>query len=647
MQQVFTTVFDLFGTINKEGFIKKIEGKLLDEIEIVDREKLLGEKFVNLNFLKTDAFSEPTFKNILLNCEKGNNSKITSIVSINGEIDKTLEITFIPLKQNGKLTEKVFFGAIDITNKQKEVEFYKQRSEHFLFAAENAGIGLWFWDLVKDEVFSTPKCNQLFELEPYETFHLSHIFSIVHPDDLQKVESDLRESHENGVEYNMEFRVIYTDGNIHWISSRGKTFFDVHNKHVSMMGSVREITDKKMASEELAVIYEREKKARDEAVRANKAKDFFLAVVSHELRSPLNAILGWTKILLSKEVDAETRINALETIERSAKSQSKLIEDLVDSARITSGKLKLEMRPVNIYEIICNVFNSKKPEAESKNINLEFNYESKNLEVFGDTIRLQQIFTNLLSNAVKFTNDGGKISIDLEKSAYLVQVKIKDDGQGISTEDLPKIFEQFSQGNNKSDDNKMGLGLGLSIANILIQKHEGEIYAESPGHNLGSTFTVNLPLYSDDTDTAEEEKNLSNFNEKVLDDLEILVVEDDYDSRNVLTLFLEQMGAKVDSADSAKEALEILENRIMPPNLIISDIAMPEEDGNSLIKKIRSFEKENFRSIPAIALSAFTAFDNKEKAIESGFQIYHTKPFDPDLLVEEIKSLTEIEIKSA
>ncbi len=640
MQQVFEYIFDLYGTIDNNGYLKEINGKILNEQNFII-DKLIGQKISDTEFFNIPSFTGSILENILSNAGKGQETKLILKLSLKNPRYKNFEVTFVPLKEKGHSTGNIFWGAKDITTKENEVIFYKERSEHFLYAAENAGIGLWFWDLKKDQIFSTPKCNKIFDLPPFEIFELEKFFRIVHPDDLPRVEAELKHSHENGDDYSLEFRLIYMDGNIHWIAARGKTFFDTNDQPLSMMGSVRKITDQKMASEELAIIYEREKKARSEAVQANKAKDFFLAVVSHELRSPLNSILGWAKILLSREVDDETRKNALETIERSAKSQSKLIEDLLDSARVTSGKLKLEMRPVNLYQIIQNIYNAKRPEAEAKNINLEFQADNKNAEVFGDTVRLQQVFLNILSNAVKFTQEGGRIYIQLVQSKDNALVSIQDNGRGINNVEIETIFDQFSQVNDGSEGNNLGLGLGLSIAKILVQKHDGEISVESAGIDKGSTFTVSLPLVTSDSDVPEETATDKTADEISLQNLQILVVEDDYDSRNVLQLFLEQLGAVVESADSAKEAINILDNQVLSPDLIISDIAMPEEDGNSFIKKIRSSESTRHRDIPAIALSAFTALENREKAINSGFQIYHTKPFDPDLLIEEIKQLAQ------
>lgn len=392
-------------------------------------------------------------------------------------------------------------------------------------------------------------------------------------------------------------------------------------------------------SEEISKIYENEKKAREEAREANRAKDFFLAVVSHELRSPLNTILGWSKILLTKEINEATRRNALETIEKSARAQARLIDDLVDSSRIASGKLRLEFRRVNLFEILKTVYDLHKSAAENKNINLEFYFDKENILLFGDSSRLQQIFTNLVSNALKFTPKGGHIRIDAQTSENQVKVFVKDSGQGISPELLARIFGQSKQDDEKTPLNRSGLGLGLSTVKILSEKHNGTIQVESKGVNKGSIFTVVLPLFNDEEETSASQivasKEISPLN-----GINILVVEDDADSREVLQLFLEQSGAIVKSAAAAAPAIEFLKNADKSlPDIIISDLAMPEEDGFSLLSRIRKLPVEKGGSIPAIALSAFASKTNKKQAYENGFQKYHTKPFEPDGIVRDILGL--------
>jgi signal transduction histidine kinase/ActR/RegA family two-component response regulator len=463
------------------------------------------------------------------------------------------------------------------------------------------------------------------------------LIEAVHPDDRERVTESLQKAHINGTKYNEEFRVLYGDGRQEWLSAEGKSFLDDKGEPEKMTAVIRKITEQKLADEELVRVYDREKKARDEAEEANRAKDFFLAFVSHELRSPLNAILGWSKILLSRPVDEETRRSALETIEKSARSQTKLINDLVDSARVASGKISLEYRPTNLYEIVKVSYISQKPAADLRNIELEFKSDSDEVTVFGDANRLQQVFVNLISNSVKFTNEGGKVVINLTTGPDFAEIVVADNGRGISPDSLPNIFRQFSQVQPTHDISKGGLGLGLSIVKILVGKHGGTVTAESAGVGQGSTFVVRLPRRIGEIATDGATSLAGTDNSAALKGLRILVVEDDNDSREVLQLFLEQTGAIVESVPSAKDAIAIFQRPANSlPDVMISDLAMPEEDGYSLIGKIRKLPPERGGRIPAIALSAFATNESKQRAIECGFDYYSSKPFEPDLLTSDI-----------
>jgi len=633
-EEVLENLFAFFGTLSSEGFVLSLKGKVFERTE-TNPQLLIGQRFSETVYWQSSEFTSSVLEKSIDEAAKGQQSKTLLDFRINAEEKLIIELFLYPLEEQG--SRRIFFCAQDVSIREKEIEFYRRRSEHLLYAAENADIGLWFWDLVEDKIFSTPKCNELFEFPVNEPITLLSIADMVHPEDAEQVQAALTESQTYGKEYDSEFRIIHSDASVHWISTKGKTYLDAEGKPFSMMGVVRGITEKKTASEELSKIYESEKKARDEAEEANRTKDSFLAIVSHELRSPLNAILGWTKILLTKNVDGETQRNALETIERSARSQAKLIEDLVDSARIASGKLRLEFRPTNLYEVIKNVYNSQKPSAEAKEIALEFNAERPKIHVFGDMVRLQQIFTNIVSNSIKFTPEGGEVAVNVSTNNGNVTVSVKDNGQGISTEALPKIFRQFAQGDEKTSGDRSGLGLGLSISKILIEKHNGTIDAESKGMGQGAEFTVRLPLLLTEDEISAEIKRSNPKEEKFLENVKILIVEDDADSRQVLQLVLEQSGAEVKTAESARDALRLLaasENDL--PDVIISDLAMPVEDGYALINQIRKLPENKGGKIPAIALSAFAAGENKQKAYSLGFQKYHTKPFEPDVLIEDI-----------
>ena len=338
-KDVLEDISTFSGTMSLEGKILSLKGKVFERTE-TDPNLLIGQKFSETVYWQASESVPMLLNNAVEVAAGGEKTFILLDFRVSAEEILKVELFLYPFKEKG--IRQIFFCAQDVTLREKEIEFYKERSEHLHYAAENAGIGLWFWDLKADKIYSTPQCNKILEVPVNEPITLHSIDHILHPEDREQVTSTLNNSQKFGGDYESEFRVIYSDGTINWIATRGRTYLDADGKPFSMMGIVREISEKKFASEELAQIYERERKARDEAEEANRMKDYFLAIVSHELRAPLNAILGWTKILRTKVVDQETSQNALETIERSARSQAKLIEDLVDSARIASGKLRLE-----------------------------------------------------------------------------------------------------------------------------------------------------------------------------------------------------------------------------------------------------------------------------------------------------------------
>lgn len=636
--EIFHDAFAFYGLLSQEGFLLELKGKIFAEAK-TEPELLVGHKFSETVFWQSAPHISDKLIKSIDQAASGKKEKVELDFRLGVQKILNVEFNLIPqLDENGKV-KNIFFYGLDLTDKIKEINFYRERSEHFLYAAESADVGLWFWDLSRDEIFSTPKCNEFYELPPHEIFTYESFVSNLHPEDRSRVVNDLREAQVHDTEFNIQFRIVLSDQNTQWLSLRGKTFYDAEKNPISMMGIVRRITETRLAADELARINESLTKARDEAEDANRAKDYFLAIVSHELRSPLNAILGWAKILLTKEVDEKTRRNALETIEKSAKAQAKLIEDLVDSSRIASGKLRLELRPVNLSEILKSVYNAVKPTAEAKDINLRFSPDVELGDVYGDSVRLQQVFTNLLNNALKFTQAGGNVSIDCRIEASTAVISIQDDGQGISAETLPNIFRQFAQADEKLTRDRSGLGLGLAIVKTLVEKHEGIIQAKSAGLGQGATFTVKLPLLDIKTNDTEsgEIADLNIGEQKLLNGVKVLVVEDDQDSREVLQLFLEQSGAKVESAESAAQAWQLLtESQQSAPDIIVSDLAMPVEDGYSFISRLRHLNNGVIKEIPAMALSAFASAENRKRAYECGFQLYHTKPFEPDGIVKDI-----------
>ncbi|MEH2259534.1 AAA family ATPase [Nostoc sp.] len=390
-----------------------------------------------------------------------------------------------------------------------------------------------------------------------------------------------------------------------------------------------------------AHLYEAERTARSAAESANRIKDEFLAVLSHELRTPLNPILGWAKLMQSRKLDQATSDRALETIERNAKLQTQLIEDLLDVSRILQGKLNLNFDRINLVSVMEAAIETVHLSAEAKSIQIQTTLESGVGQVLGDANRLQQVIWNILSNAIKFTPIGGQVKIKLEQVGSQVQICVTDTGKGIAPEFLPYVFDYFRQADGATTRKFGGLGLGLAIVRHLVELHGGTVQAESLGEAKGATFTVKLPYLQDENKGIKDAKDNSSLvavQSSPLSGLEILVVDDDADMREFLPFMLEQYGATVTVVASAIEALTALSQS--QPNLIISDIGMPEMDGYMLMRQIRSLEPEQGGIIPAIALTAYAGEMDHQQAIAVGFQQHISKPVDPEELVKAIASLT-------
>ena len=390
-----------------------------------------------------------------------------------------------------------------------------------------------------------------------------------------------------------------------------------------------------------AHLYEAERTARSAAEAANRIKDEFLAVLSHELRTPLNPILGWAKLMRTRKLDRATSDRALETIERNAKLQTQLIEDLLDVSRILQGKLNLNFGRINLVSVIEAAIETVRLSAEAKSIQIQTSLESGVGEVLGDANRLQQVIWNILSNAIKFTPIGGQVKIKLEQVSSQLQICVTDTGKGIAPEFLPYVFDYFRQADGATTRKFGGLGLGLAIVRHLVELHGGTVQAESLGEGQGATFTVRLPYLQDENKGIKDAKANSLVvaaQSSPLSGLEILVVDDDADMREFLPFMLEQYGATVTVVASAIEALTALSQS--QPNLIISDIGMPEMDGYMLMRQVRSLEPEQGGTIPAIALTAYAGEMDHQQAIAVGFQQHISKPVDPEELVRAIASLT-------
>ncbi|WP_414582455.1 AAA-like domain-containing protein [Scytonema sp. PCC 10023] len=378
-----------------------------------------------------------------------------------------------------------------------------------------------------------------------------------------------------------------------------------------------------------------EQVARGEAEKANRMKDEFLAVLFHELRTPLNPILGWAKLLKSRKLDEAAATRALDAIDRNARMLVQLIQDLLDVSRISLGKLRLDISPVDLATVIEASVETMHLEAEAKSIQIQTQLNFSVGQISGDFNRLQQVVEELLSNAVKFTPNGGRIGVTLKQVTSYAEIQVSDTGMGISLDFLPHIFDRFRQADSSTTRKFSGLGLGLAIVRYLVEMHGGSIYAASPGVGQGATFTIRLPLLSAPQQLPRD--NSQSQPAANLKDVKILIVDDDTDVREFLSFVLQEHGASVTIAASATEALTLMPQS--QPNILLSDIAMPEVDGYNLIRQIRAMSPQQGGQIPAIALTDYAGSTTEHKMLAAGFQKYITKPVMPDELMTLIAEL--------
>jgi len=387
--------------------------------------------------------------------------------------------------------------------------------------------------------------------------------------------------------------------------------------------------------EERAEATEREKAARAEVEAASHVKDEFLATLSHELRTPLNSIFGWSTLLNEGKLDSKQKIRATEAIQRSAQSQVKLVDDLMELARIISGKLALQFHSIDAVVVTTAALETVRPIAESKNIELNYSPGPLPLPVYADPDRLQQVLWNLLSNAIKFTRVGGRVQVSSRHSNVQVEIAISDNGQGIKPEFLPYVFQRFTQADSSSTRTHGGLGLGLAIARQLVELHGGSIKASSEGEGQGATFAVELPYRPEMADRLGPAA--AEPGQPIPKGLRVLVVDDESEARELLILMFEQRGAKVKAASSGAEALRLLKS--WRPAVLIADIAMPDVDGYQLIRHIRELPQNNGRQIPAIAVTAYASETDRKRALEAGYQSHIAKPFPPERLMAAVAKL--------
>ncbi|MCM3902953.1 MAG: PAS domain S-box protein [Pyrinomonadaceae bacterium] len=571
----------------------------------------------------------------------------------------------------------------DITEQKRSEDAAHDAYQRMIFHVENSPLAVIEWDPDFRISRWSESAEALFGWKAEEVIgkHVGdwHFVFDEDADAVEQVTNRQRVGEElHGVQRNRNYT---KDGAVLYCEWYNSVLHDNADNLVSVLSLVLDVTARKRAEEERAAFLVREREARRQAQESDRLKDEFLATLSHELRTPLTSILGWATLIRTGEVEEVNFGRAIETIERNARSQARLIDDLLDVSRIITGNLRLDIRPINLVTVVEAARDGLLPTAEAKRITLQTEFEQESCLVKGDPNRLRQVIWNLVLNAIKFTPRGGNVNIRLECIETYARLTVRDTGEGISPEFLPYAFDRFRQAEGSVTRRQGGLGLGLAVVRHLVELHGGNVLAESSGKGQGSTFTVDLPLAEERRDPARSEerrleierrRSASGRGQSGASDLlgiKVLLVEDDDDARRLLALLLKRHGADVTSVSSSSEALRSFvstasnSNRVegspvgivsgpaspggqaasggRPPDVIISDIGMAEEDGYELMRKVRALPREQGGLVPAIALTGYATRKDRERALAAGYQQHLAKPVEPDELMAAIARLVQ------
>jgi PAS domain S-box-containing protein len=481
------------------------------------------------------------------------------------------------------------------------------------------------------------------------------VFKIINEDTNEPVESPFATVMrlQNVIELSNHVSLKTKDGKTIPIENSGSPIKDAGGNIIGVIVVFHDVSGRRRAARERERLLESERHARSEAEAANRLKDEFLATVSHELRTPLNAILGWSALLNRGNLEEDAKRTALEVIERNAKAQAEIISDILDVSRIITGKLRIKAEPIEPAQIIEAAIETLSPAIDAKAIDLRVSLDADAGFVSADADRLRQIIWNLLSNAIKFTPEKGRIEVALRRDNSHLEIAVRDNGIGIEPEFLPHVFERFRQADSSTTRVHSGLGLGLAIVRYLVELHGGKVRAESAGIGKGATFTIVLPIAAEPalqtlpangSSGKNKEANSISAKKTDLTGLRVLVVDDEPDTLEILRAALTSYGANVRTAVSASHALETF--LVWKPNVLISDLGMPNEDGYSLIRKVRALKPEEGGSVPAAALTAYVREEDRLRALDAGFQTHIPKPVDPTEFATEVADLAKNHKKS-
>lgn len=548
------------------------------------------------------------------------------------------------------LNRLILFGSVVLfaSSRRKAEKELREQRELLQVTLESIGDAVIATDIDGKINFINPTAENLtgWKIKEAEGRPLEEVFHIINEETRAPVESPFTAIKREGLVVGLANHTILItkDGREIPVEDSGAPIKDDGGKVIGAILVFHDITERRAAEHERERLFESEQSARSEAEDANRLKDEFLATVSHELRTPLNAILGWSSMLKKGMLKEENVRNAMTIIERNAKAQAEIISDILDVSRIITGKLQIESEPVDLTPIIQAAVETQQPAADAKSIVLKLSLDENAGLVAGDADRLQQVIWNLVSNAIKFTPNGGRVEVSLEQVDLNIEIKVSDTGIGIEAKFLPFVFERFRQADSSTTRADRGLGLGLAIVRHLVELHGGTVQAASDGS--GSTFTVKLPLAAEADAVKRRARtgDVSPAEPPDLDGLRVLLVDDDPDTLEILELMLKEYGAEVRAAASAAAALDtFLEWK---PDILVSDLGMPIENGLTLIGKIRGLSPAQGGDVPAAALTAYVREGDKQEAIAAGFQMHISKPVEQKTLAETIAALAKQAKKS-
>lgn len=628
LRRVLDSLYSFIGVLNPDGILLEANRTALEAANL-QPEAVLGQPFAQTYWWSYSTQSQARLNDAIKRAKTGEAVRYDVEARLSAQNYILIDFSLVPLFDSDGQVEYLIPSGIDISDREASKKALQQTKDDLKLITEIIPQQIWT-ALPNGEMDYFNQRWHDFTGVDVKQLQRYGWESIVHPDDLQRLEKAWSKSVRLGQKYNVEARLIKADGTYHWFLIRARPLRDEQGEIIKWYATNTDITRIKQLEEQL-------REQTEDLIRANQLKDDFLAIVSHELRTPLNPILGWSQLLTAGRLDPARTSQGLEIIQRNAKLQAQLIEDLLDVSGILRGKLDLKVAPVNLESVIRSALSTVQLAAEAKSIQVETVFEPNIGQVSGDVGRLQQIVWNLVSNAIKFTPNNGRVTIKLNRIGNQAQIQVTDTGQGIDEEFLPHVFERFRQAESTSTRKFGGLGLGLSIVRHLSELHGGTVAVSSPGTGRGATFSVKLPSInspiaevSDNIHTIEPLKELKQFK-----GIKILVVDDEIDSLDILTLVLEQEGAEVQSMTSAKKALAAFNQAT--PDLIISDIGMPEIDGYTLITQIRALPQG--KNVPAIALTAYAGEVDKQRSIDVGFQKHLAKPIDLKQLITTVTLL--------